>query len=291
MFERFTDEAREVVVEATREARALDHRHVGTEHLLLGLLHDRSGVGGRAFASLGVSRDDARARVMAVVRSDTVPPSDPVSLTARAKELLALSVREARKHSHSHAGTGDLALALLRVRDGTALRVLSDLGVARDVAHTRVLEIIAETDESRSRPLPNIVLSRQLPPHAQELLRKALRAGSLYMARRYMPPRLLRSASTTARFVRTLGTQPEPPPTEQSRLGSGSAPRGPSTGHKPYSRLPSTTHLVPAACLVCGHRPPDCGTLYAGAHGALICEHCIRDATTGTQPGEPPARH
>jgi hypothetical protein len=291
MFERFTDEARGAVVEATREARALDHGHVGTEHLLLGILHDRSCVGARAFSSLGVSRDDVRARVMRVVQSDTVLPNDPVSLTARAKRLLALSVREARKQSHSQAGTGDLALALLGVRDGTAFRVLADLGFDRDVAHTRVLEFISETVDSRSRPIPNLVLFRPLPSQAQELLRKALRVGSFSIARRYMPPRLLRSASTTARLIRTLGAQAGPLPTEQFQLGSGSAERDPSPGHKPSSHLPSTTHLVPAACLVRGHRPPHCGTLNAGAHGALICEHCIGDATTGTQPGEPPARH
>jgi hypothetical protein len=217
-----------VVVDATREARALDHRHVGTEHLLLGLLHDRSCLGGRAFASLGVSCDDVRVRVMTVPQHDTIPPSDPVSFTARAKKLLALSVREARKQSPSKTGTGDLALALLRVRDGTALRVLGDLGVDPDAAHTRVLEIISETVESRSRPIPNIGFSRQLPPQAQELLRNALRVGSFYIARRYMPPRLLRSASTTARLVRTLGTQPAPRPTEGSQLGSGSATRDPA---------------------------------------------------------------
>lgn len=291
MFERFTDQARGVVVDATREARALDHRHVGTEHLLLGLMHDRACVGGRAFASLGVSFDDARARVMTIVQSGAIPASEPVSFTARAKKLLELSVREARQQSHTQTSTGDLALALLRVRDGTALRVLDDLGVDRDVAHTRVLEMIAQTDESRSRPTPNIVLSRQLPPQAQELLRKALRVGSLYVARRYVPPRLLRNDSTTARLVRTLGTQPGPLPTEPPQLGSGAATRGPSPGHEPCSPLPANTHLVPATCLVCGNRPPDCGTLYAGAHGALICEHCIGGATTTTQPGQPPLRH
>jgi hypothetical protein len=287
MFERFTDEARGVVVEATREARALDHRHVGTEHLLLGLLHDRSCVGGRAFASLGVSWDDARARIITVVRKGDVRPSDPVPLSARAKSLLALSVREARKRSHPHAGTGDLTLALLRMRDATALRVLRDLGVDRDSARARVLEISAETVESRSRPVPSVVWSRQLPPQTRELLGKALRVGSMYVARRYMPPRLLRHASTTARFVGALGSQPAQPPTETPALGSGSVARGRRLGAGASARLPATPRLVPAACLFCGGRPPDCGTLYVGSRGALICEHCIGDATPRTQSGEP----
>jgi ATP-dependent Clp protease ATP-binding subunit ClpA len=255
MFERFTDQARGVVVAAEQEARALGHGHLGTGHLLLGLLEDRGCAGGRALASLGVSYDAARDRVMTIDTSDAISPGEPISFTARAKKLLELSVREAVQEGHTQIGTRELALALLRVRDGTALRVLGDLDVEIEAARTRVLEMASETVEATSRPVHSVVSPRQLPPHAQVLLRRALRLGSSYVARRYAPVRLQRSASATARLVRVLGSRPR----------SQDKPALPA----------SATPLVPAACVVCGKQPPECGTLYTSALGTLICEHCI----------------
>ena len=262
MFERFTDQARSAIVAATEEAGALGHRHLGTEHVLLGLLHDPTCVGGRAFASLGVSFDDARARVAAIVRDDGAGPDGPELLTPGAKKLLELSGREAVRHGHAHIGTGDLALALLNARDGTAVRVLNELGVERGPARARVLETLATEVESASRPARAVVTYRQLSPQTQDLLRKALGVGSTYVARRYLPG-LMRNASTTARVARQLGWSPQTGPSDR---------REPRRELEPVS---STPGLVPAACSFCGRRSPDCGTLYAGAHGALICEHCV----------------
>jgi len=192
---------------------------------------------------------------MEVVPSD-LTPGEPISFTEKAKTLLELSVREALQRGHMAIGTGDLALALLRVRDGTALRVLGDLGVEADVARSRVLDADSGTVESSAPPAPSVVLTPRLPPHARVLVRRALRVGSSYVARRYVPPRLQRNAFATARFVRVLGARPD-------------------AHDRAVLPAPLTTPLVPAACRVCGKRPPECGTLYTNARGALICEHCM----------------
>src|SRR5271169_884128 len=103
MFERFTDQARSAIVAATEEAGALDHKHLGTEHVLLGLLRDPACVGGQALASLGVSFDDARSRVVSIVH-DAAAPGGPELLTPRAKKLLEMSGREALRLGHAEIG-------------------------------------------------------------------------------------------------------------------------------------------------------------------------------------------
>jgi ATP-dependent Clp protease ATP-binding subunit ClpA len=261
MFERFTDQARSAIVAATEEAAALDHRHLGTEHVLLGLLHDPTSIGGRALASLGLSLDDTRARVTSIVH-DAAAADGPESLTSGAKKLLELSGREAVRHGHAEIGTGDLALALLRARDGTAVRVLNELGVERAPARARVLELLSTEVETTSRPTPVVVSYRQLSPQTQALLRKALGVGSTDVARRYLPG-LMRNASTTARVARQLGWSPQASPTNRPNAQRELGPVTP------------TPSLVPAACSFCGRQSPDCGTLYAGTNGALICEHCV----------------
>jgi Clp amino terminal domain, pathogenicity island component len=255
VFERFTDPARGVVVAAEREARALGHDHLGTEHLLLGLLADPAAPGGRALTSLGVSYEEFRNRLTTIVPGDVIARSKPIAFTPSAKKVLELSVREAVQQDHVQIGTGDLALALLRVPGGTALRMLREAGVDGEVARARLLAAVAETIEPTSRPVPSVVPAPRLPADAQLLLRRALRVGSFHLARRYLPLRAQRTAGAAGRVVRAFGSQ--------SRVQ-----------HRPA--LPgSTTPLVPAACLVCGRQPPECGTLYASAQGALICERCI----------------
>lgn len=266
MFERFSDRARGVVVAAKQEACALGHGHLGTEHLLLGLLQAPECAAGRALVSLGVSHDAARARIMEVVPSD-VSPGEPISFTGKAKTVLERSVREALQRGHTAIGTGDVALAVLRVRDGTALRVLGDLGVDADVARARVLDTDADADTVESgAQAARRVLTSQLPPHARVLMRRALRVGASHVARRYAPPRLRRTAFATARVVRVLGARSD-------AYDQAAWPAAP------------TTPPVPAACLVCGKPSPECGTLYTNARATLICEHCIGEGHDHDAPG------
>jgi ATP-dependent Clp protease ATP-binding subunit ClpA len=273
---------------AEHEACALGHTHLGTEHLLLGLVHDGACAAGRAFAALGVSYDDARARVMTIVPGEPMSRSEPVAFTQMARKLLKLSAREALQQSHAQIGTADLTLALLGLHDSSAVRVLDDLGVDRTAARARVLEMASDTVESTTPQVRRVVISPQLSPQAQRLMRHALRLGSSYVARRYMPSTLVRHASTTARFVRSLDTHRDSLPTLRSQFASSAAqPAIPDPRHEVDSRPSSTRPLVAATCVVCSKPSPDCGTLYVTAHDTLICEHCIGEVTS-TLPRQPP---
>lgn len=135
-FRRFTDRARRAICLAQEEARLLRHDHVGTEHLLLGLLDEGEGVAAKALDSLGVSRESVRAQVEEIIGHGTSPPAGQVPFTPPAKKVLELSLREALALGHHYIGTEHLLLALLREGDGVAAQVLVRLGAD----HARVLE-------------------------------------------------------------------------------------------------------------------------------------------------------
>ena len=102
MFERFTDRARRVVVLAQEEARMLNHNYIGTEHILLGLIHEGEGVAAKALESLNISLKAARDRVEEIVGQGQAAPSGHIPFTPRAKKVFELSFREALKLGHTH---------------------------------------------------------------------------------------------------------------------------------------------------------------------------------------------
>src|SRR5215469_222650 len=128
MFERFTSRARHVVVLAQEEARRLNHNYIGTEHILLGLLGEPDGVGGRALASVGMSLESTRAEVAAIVSPGTKAPSGHIPFTPRAKKVLELSLREAVHLQHNYIGTEHILLGLIREGEGVATQVLLQHG-------------------------------------------------------------------------------------------------------------------------------------------------------------------
>ena len=144
MFERFTDRARRVVVVAQQEARALDHHHVGTEHILLGLIHEGEGVAARALTSLGISLPEMRQAVEAIIGRGTSPrpASGHIPFTPPAKKVLELSLREALEHGDDYIGTEHILLALIREGDGVAAQVLAGAGVDLDRARQKVTELL-----------------------------------------------------------------------------------------------------------------------------------------------------
>ncbi len=125
MFERFTERARQVVVLAQEEARALRHNYIGTEHILLGLLREEAGVGAAVLQSLGVSIGDARAHVVRLVGSGEEVATGQIPFTPRAKKTLEIANREALSLGHNYIGTEHILLALARANEGVAARVLS----------------------------------------------------------------------------------------------------------------------------------------------------------------------
>ena len=143
MFERFTDRARRVVVLAQDEARMLSHNYVGTEHILLGLIHEGEGVAAKTLQSLGVSLDAVRQQVEEIIgRGQQQPLSGHIPFTPRAKKVLELSLREALQLGHTYIGTEHILLGLIREGDGVAAQVLVGLGVDLNRAREQVILLL-----------------------------------------------------------------------------------------------------------------------------------------------------
>jgi Clp amino terminal domain, pathogenicity island component len=143
MFERFTDRARRSVVLAQQEASQLNHNYIGTEHLLLGLLHEDSGVAARALESLGVSLEAVRAQVEEIIGRGKEAPSGHVPFTPRSKKVLELALREALLLDHNYIGTEHILLGLVREGEGVAAQVLVELGADLPRVRQQVTQVLA----------------------------------------------------------------------------------------------------------------------------------------------------
>ena len=140
MFERFTDRARRVVVAAQDEARLLGHNHIGSEHLLLGLLDVQGGVAVQVLESAGITAEAARVQVREMAGTEKKPPRGPIPFTPRAKKILELSLREALEQRKSYIGTEHILLAVMHDADGLGAQVLQQLGGSLSALRQRVLE-------------------------------------------------------------------------------------------------------------------------------------------------------
>jgi ATP-dependent Clp protease ATP-binding subunit ClpA len=142
MFERFTDRARQVVVLAEEEARMLSHNYIGTEHILLGLIHEGEGVAAKALESLGISLDVARQQVEEIIGRGQQAASDGIPFTPRAKKVFELSLRESLQLGHQYVGTEHILLALIREGDGAAAQVLVKLGTDLNRVRQQVIQLL-----------------------------------------------------------------------------------------------------------------------------------------------------
>ncbi|CAN2219063.1 clpA ATP-binding subunits of Clp protease and DnaK/DnaJ chaperones [Candidatus Nanopelagicaceae bacterium] len=143
MFERFTDRARRVVVLAQEEARMLNHNYIGTEHILLGLIHEGEGVAAKALESLGISLEGVRAQVEEIIGQGQQAPSGHIPFTPRAKKVLELSLREALQLGHNYIGTEHILLGLIREGEGVAAQVLVKLGADLNRVRTQVIQLLS----------------------------------------------------------------------------------------------------------------------------------------------------
>src|SRR5690349_6595723 len=152
MFERFTDRARRVVVLAQEEARMLNHNYIGTEHILLGLIHEGEGVAAKALESLGIQGGEpggsrvlegVRQQVEEIIGQGQQAPTGHIPFTPRAKKVLELSLREALQLGHNYIGTEHILLGLIREGEGVAAQVLVKLGADLGRVRQQVIQLIS----------------------------------------------------------------------------------------------------------------------------------------------------
>ncbi|MCL3837800.1 ATP-dependent Clp protease ATP-binding subunit [Aeromicrobium duanguangcaii] len=143
MFERFTDRARRVVVLAQEEARMLSHNYIGTEHILLGLIHEGEGVAAKALESLDISLEAVRGQVEDIIGQGQQAPSGHIPFTPRAKKVLELSLREALQLGHTYIGTEHILLGLIREGEGVAAQVLVKLGADLNRVRQQVIQLVS----------------------------------------------------------------------------------------------------------------------------------------------------
>jgi ATP-dependent Clp protease ATP-binding subunit ClpC len=149
VFERFTDRARRVVVLAQEEARLLAHNYIGTEHLLLGLVHEGEGVAAKALEQLGVSLEAVRTQVEEIIGHGGSSPTGYIPFTPRSKKVLELSLREALTLGHDFIGTEHILLGLVREGEGVAAQVLVKMGATLDRVRSQVMEVLGEPTGER----------------------------------------------------------------------------------------------------------------------------------------------
>jgi Clp amino terminal domain, pathogenicity island component/UvrB/uvrC motif len=147
MFERFTNQARRVVVLAQEEARELNHSYIGTEHLVLGILREGEGAGAQVLAEMNITLEAARREVETRIGRGHQEPSGHIPFTPRAKKSLELALRESLDHGHDYIGSGHLLLGLLRQGDGVGVEVLVSLGADLSAVRGRVIVLLRDDAE------------------------------------------------------------------------------------------------------------------------------------------------
>jgi hypothetical protein len=173
VFERFTERARQVVVLAQDEARALKHNYIGTEHILLGLLREEEGLAARVLESLDVTVEEVRAQVARLVGQGDVVTTGQIPFTPRAKKVLELSLREALSLGHNYIGTEHILLGIVRENDGVAARVLLDFDADAEKIRNEVIRMLSGPGRVYGGPVESDVpewYSPESPPLAAEVV-------------------------------------------------------------------------------------------------------------------------
>ncbi len=141
-FEQFTERARKVLTLAQEESQRFNHKYIGTEHLLIALLREKDGVAGQVLAKLGLEVTSLRSRVEAITGRGERAIMGEIGLTPPAKQTVDQAIVEARSFNHNYIGTEHLLLSLLNAKEGTALDVLENLGIALETIREQVIAVI-----------------------------------------------------------------------------------------------------------------------------------------------------
>jgi hypothetical protein len=163
MFKRFTERARQVVVQAQQEANAWNHDYLGTEHLLLGLLREGGGIAAKVLAQLEITVEDVRAQVERIDGRGDKATGGQIPLTPCAKKALELSLREALALHHNHIGTEHILLGIRRERDGVGGRILADFDADLATIRAKVLELLERTPPETPEAVPRLEPSLRQP--------------------------------------------------------------------------------------------------------------------------------
>jgi|SRR5437016_2443691 len=245
MFERFTDQARRVVVLAQEEARLLGHGYIGTEHILLGLLAEGEGLAAQALATLEVRLDAAREQVTEIIGKGTGQPSGHIPFTPRTKKVLELSLREAQRLADSYIGTEHILLGLAREGEGVGVQVLDRLGASKDRVLAQVLmtKRAAPSEELRrvsvgQMPIERPVGIRSIVSRLDEIAERLSAIEALLSEMHQPAARPRKPASGGARK----------PPTGQRKPPGGAQSKPPAGGAEPPRRAePPAGEEPPAA--------------------------------------------
>ncbi len=206
MFERFTDNARAVVVTAQEEARSFRHGRIGTEHILLGLYNSPGGIAAEALQQLGITREMVRVDIESMIGKGDSPLTGHIPFSPRAKKVLELALREALQLSHNYIGTEHILLALEREGEGVAVKILANrVEDTRDVVRT-VKALIAEHGEPGGAPRrpKRTTAADEVVTAAEEL------AGGAPMGSHHLLEALIRAeGSMAATVLARLGVSPD----------------------------------------------------------------------------------
>jgi ATP-dependent Clp protease ATP-binding subunit ClpC len=198
MFERFTDRARRVLVLAQEEARLLNPSFIGTEHILLGLIHEGEGLAAQALASLDISLEAVRTRVNETIGPAGASPTGSPPFTPRAKKVLELSLREALQLGHNYIGTEHILLGLVREGEGVAAQVLVSLGADLSRVREAVIKLLAGykgRELARGEAMGGLGEARRLRPRASP--GSPVPVGVEWTAQVVRPGRLLDECAST----------------------------------------------------------------------------------------------
>jgi ATP-dependent Clp protease ATP-binding subunit ClpA len=225
MFERFTDQARRVVVMAQEEARLLGHGHIGTEHILLGLLAEGDGLAAQALATLEISLDAAREQVAEIIGEGTGQPSGHIPFTPRTKKVLELSLREAQRLGDSYIGTEHILLGMAREGEGVGVQVMDRLGASTDrvLAQAQMTKRAAPGEElrrvsaGRQTPIERPVAMRSIVSRLDEIAERLSAIENLLAEMRRPAARSRKPAS---------GEAGKPPAGQRKPPAEGAEPPG-----------------------------------------------------------------
>jgi ATP-dependent Clp protease ATP-binding subunit ClpC len=199
MFERFTDRARRVLVLAQEEARLLNHGFIGTEHILLGLIHEGEGVAAKALDDSAITLETVRARVKETVDFSGTAPTGSPPFTPRAKKVLALSLRDALQLRQDYIGTEHMLLGLAREGKGVAAEVLVSLGT--DLGRVRQ-QVLSKLPEYEGQEPGTIQIWRSPPTATAGPRSSATHVGCSFCGRR--PPESAKLLSGRDAYLRAL---------------------------------------------------------------------------------------